>query len=268
MLKKYMLLTMLLLALTGCTEVPQTPPTESAQIPDAPLPTVTAALPAVTEALPPATEEVRDQESITLHSGVNENGTFTKGTLFLGDSQTCFFIEQHLAINDLLGEARYATQCGSQLTAFWDDSIRPTENRKVYAAFSPEFDGMSFREAAEAMGEEATAIYIMWGSNFTENATSQSYVEIVDHLLTVCPNATIHLQTIPWGQVSFITVNQRIQDAYAHYQEVGEPRVLLLDTFTAIGKHIGGDEVHVNGTGREAWYQAIIRHAEDNGLVP
>ena len=119
------------------------------------------------------------------------------------------------------------------------------------------------------MGEKATSIYLMWGTNFTKNATAESYIEIVDDLLELCPNATVHLQLIPYGDPAFVatnTVNTRIQGAYAHYQELGEPRVMLIDTFTAIGRRLAGDGIHLSDKGNQAWYQAILDHAENNGL--
>jgi hypothetical protein len=205
-------------------------------------------------------------EPPVLHSGIREDGSFDEGTLFIGDSQTYLFIQDYLKPNGLLGDAKYTAQCGSQLTAFWDDDIRPTEDRSVYCVFSPEFEGLSFREAATQFGAKATSIYLMWGSNHTPDATAQSYIDIVQYLLDVCPNATVHLETIPQGDVAYVTVNGRIQGAWEYFQQIGEPRVTLVDTFGGIGTSVGSDRVHVTPLGREKWYDTLVLHAQELGL--
>ena len=264
-------LTLLALLISGCSRQTAQPTTEpettQSQTETTAAPTTEPTTAPTSEATtePPETEP----PAPVYHSGLREDGSFSSGTLFIGDSETYLFLNQYLILNDLLGDAHYTAQCGSQLTVYFDESIRMLESNKQVTIFSPEFEGMTFREAAAALGEEATAIYLMWGTNFTPNATAESYVEIVDDLLQVCPNATIHLQTIPNGDTNIVapnTVNKRITGAWEHYQEIGEPRVYLVDTFNGIGKHVVSDGVHLSATGLANWYQTLLDHAELYGL--
>lgn len=263
-MKRIFAVTLLLaLLLTGCgKQAPQPAPTEpettAAQTESTTAPTTEPATEPTTE--PPET----DPPAPVYHSGLREDGSFSAGTLFIGDSETYLFLNQYLMTENHLGDAHYTAQCGSQLTAYYDDSIQMLSENKQATVFSPEYEGLTFREAAEALGEDATAIYLMWGTNYTPNATAESYVEIVDDLLEICPNATIHLQTIPYGDPKIVacnTVNQRITGAWEHYQEIGEPRVFLVDTFNGIGHHVVSDGVHLSSTGLANWYQTLLDHA-------
>ena len=68
----------------------------------------------------------------------------------------------------------------------------------------------------------------------------------------------------PYGDPSVVacsTVIKRITGAWEHYQEIGEPRVYLVDTFNGIGKHVVNDGVHLNSTGLANWYQTLLDHA-------
>lgn len=251
---------LLLLLLTGCGKQETQPASTQPEVTSAP--TTEATTQPTTEATtqPPETEP----PAPVYHSGLREDGSFDAGTLFIGDSETYLFLNQYLMTENHLGDAHYTAQCGSQLTAYYDDSIRMLSENKQATLFSPEFEGLTFREAAMLLGEDATAIYLMWGTNYTPDATAESYVEIVDDLLEICPNATIHLQTIPYGDPSVVacnTVNKRITGAWEHYQEIGEPRVYLVDTFNGIGKHVVNDGVHLNSTGLANWYQTLLDHA-------
>ena len=237
--------------------VPETTSHAGTDIPDETLPSAEA----------PVTESPAEPAPPVLHSGIREDGSFDAGTLFIGDSQTFLFIEHFLKTSGLLGDAKYAVQCGSQVTAFFDTDIRPTVDKNAYYLFSPEFEGLSFCEAAAQMGEEATAIYIMWGTNHTQDATAQNYIDIAAYLLEVCPNATVHLETIPRGDSAYTEVNERIRGAWEHFQSIGEPRVTMVDTFEGIGIYINSDRIHVDPQGREGWYNALVLHAETLGLA-
>lgn len=216
------------------------------------------------------TEEttVPTEPPLILHSGLREDGSFDEGTLFIGDSLTLLFLNHYLKTQGYLGDAKYLSQASSQLTIFMDGKTRINCSDVITLA-SREFNGMLFNEAAASMGDQATAIYIMWGTNYTPNASAESYIEIVDFLLENCPNATVHLQLISYADPNIIPVskiNQRITDAYNHYQEIGEPRVMLIDTYTAIGQNVIPDGVHHNDTARANWYQALVDHAANNNL--
>ena len=252
----------MIFALSACGE------TDAVQ--DITIPTQSAAFspsaPAETPDFPASTpsEETAEEDAPILHSGLREDGTFSAGTLFIGDSLTYIFTGSYLRDNGLLGECKYMAKCGSQITAFFDSTILSAGNRMV-ARYSAEFEGMHFNDAAASLGERAAAIYIMWGTNFTPDASAQTYVDIVNFLLENCPNATIHLQTIPYGDVNYTEVNKRITDAYDHYAQIGKARVMLIDTFTAIGKHTV-DGIHLDNEGNANWYNAIVQHASSNNL--
>lgn len=226
--------------------------------------TVQASTEPAEEPLEAATVPVTEPP-VVLHSGLREDGSFDEGTLFLGDSLTCMLVGSYLTPYDLIGDAKYATMCGSKVTAFFDEDFRMGCHPTLYSGYSEEFEGMAFYEAAAAMGNQATAIYMMWGTNYEPEATTQTYIELVDYLLAVCPNATVHMQLIPYGNVPYREVNPMVEAAHAHYVETGEQRVLLIDTFTAIDK-FPVDGVHQGEPGNRRWYNAIVEHARENDL--
>ena len=221
-----------------------------------------------TEATEPPTTEAPTEPPLVLHSGLREDGTFSEGTLFIGDSLTCGFISSFLSSKGHLGYAKYMTICGSKVTAFFDGTIlEPKDN--VVTLYSPEFEGKTFDVATADLGEDAEAIYLMWGTNYVPKGTAQDYIDIIDYLLEHCPNATIHLQLVPYadlGLIPYPTINQRIRDAYAHYAELEEPRVFLVDTYLGIGRDVVADGVHIGMYGYKNWYNTLLRHAETNEL--
>lgn len=263
-----------LLCLGGCDrKALTTPPADvlaAAQAPEPPttVPETEPPTEAPTETQPPTEPptEAPTEPPLVLHSGLREDGSFNEGTLFIGDSLTFQMIYGYLRPKNFVGDAKYISICGSQITAFFDGTKVTCSAASTLA--SAEFDGMLFNEAAASMGEDATAIYIMWGTNFTKDATYENYVEILDYLLEHCPNATIHLQTVPYAKdvVPYQIINERILDAYAYYQEIGQERVLLLDTFTGIGRSVSGDGVHITDSGKVRWYETILAHAEELAL--
>ena len=266
MLKKCLraaLAALLILTCAGCGSETVPSPTEQETLAFAPTEATTVPTTVATE----APTEAPTEPIFLGHSGLREDGSFDEGTWFIGDSLTYFFVG-YLQEQGLLGDMKYTAQCGSQVTAFFAGNIM-RDVQDVPCRFSPEFKGMEFDEAALSLGENATAIYIMWGTNFTYTATSQTYIDIVDFLLDNCPNATIHLQLIPYGMPSYVfheTVNGRIREAFDHYRQQEQDRVFLIDTYTAIGDNTI-DGVHLNSIGNTAWYQAIVNSAEANGLT-
>lgn len=67
--------------------------------------------------------------------------------------------------------------------------------------------------------------------------------------------------------IKYDQVNGWIREAYAHYQQMGEERVMVIDTFSAIGRNTDQRYIHLNYQGNENWYHAIVAHAEENNLV-
>jgi len=249
----------LCLLLTGCgVEEPE--PTATVPVP------VTTA-PPQTEA-PTTAHTVPTEPPLVRHSGLKEDGSFDEGTWFIGDSMTCILITDYLMPNNLIGEANYTGKYGTQITAFADTEMSYTSYNPC--VFNPEFEGMTYKAVGDLIGQEVTAIYLMWGTNYTWNAYADMYIGLVDHLLKICPNATVHLQLIPWGSPSVIRfeeVNGWIQQAIDHYQQLGEERVMLIDTFTAIGRNTDSGNIHLNYEGNECWYEAIVAHAEEHNLA-
>lgn len=265
---KYMisllLSTILVLSFAACgTALDSVPAAEVTTVP-----ATTEAATAPTQVPTAAPTEPATEPAPVYHSGLKEDGSFDAGTWFIGDSLTCMLITDYLIPNGLIGEANYTAKYGSQLTAFFD-STTMDPHADLTCVYSPELEGLEFDETADFLGENATAIYLMWGTNFTPEATAMTYVEIIDYLLEACPNATIHLQTVPYGypkMIAFETINERIQGAYDYYQQTGEERVFLIDTFTAIGQNNDRGGIHLSDTGNENWYNAIVAHAKTNNL--
>ena len=161
-----------------------------------------------------------------------------------------------------LGYAKYIAICGSRTTAFFDGTVIRCRAENTLA--SEEFNDLPFSEAVASLGEAATAVYLMWGTNFTPEGSAQDYIEILDFILESCPNATIHLQTVPHAHTApHEVINGRIREAWEHYRDMGEERVLLLDTYTGIGIHVSSDGVHLNDEGKAAWYDTLVAHAEN-----
>lgn len=240
-------------------------PTETEAETEAPTEATTEA---PTEATTAPTPPPAATGPVTLHSGLREDGSFSEGTLFIGDSLTVGFLSGYVEKNGYLGDAKYMAICGAPLTAFFDGTVLE-KKEDVVTMYSEEFEGMEFDEAAAAFGEDATAIYFMLGTNYTKNATADSYIEIINYLLTYCPNATIHLQLVPhgdMGKVQYYTVNKRIRAAFEYYEKKGEERVLLVDTYLGIGRANGVDGIHLADIGNRNWYNTLVKHAEENDL--
>ena len=226
------------------TEMPTEPPTES-----------------VTE---PPTEPKPDW----LHSGIRSDGTLDEGALFIGDSLTNGLLAGYLTANDLLGDCRYMATPGASLLAFFDGP-RLRTNGQYYSYFSETFEGMLMCEAAAAAGESVKAIYLMMGTNHNDYVTVQLYIDVLDYLLEVCPNATLYLQQVPCAQSSYVdheSVNRRIAQAYDHFAQQQELRVHFIQTQDAIGMNLKQDGVHLTEEGYRLWYEALLAYAEENDI--
>ena len=214
---------------------------------------------------PPTTEaptEAPTEPPLVLHSGLREDGSFNENTLFIGDSLTFQMLYGYMRPRGSLGEAKYIAICGSRTTAFFDGTQVKCRAENTLA--SEEFNGLLFSEAVASLEEGAEAIYIMWGTNFNRDGSAQDYIEIVDYILENCPNATVHLQTVPHAHAApYEIINGRIREAWEHYQEEGEQRVQLLDTYTGIGVHVASDGIHLTDGGKAEWYKTLVANAEN-----
>lgn len=208
---------------------------------------------------------VPDTQAPAHHSGIREDGTFSEGTLFLGDSLTVLLVSQKLQEEKLLGDALYAAKCGACVTDFFDGPI--LDSGVGYpGCYTPDFRRMTFSQVVEAAGENVEAVYYLFGTNYSRDTTRQRYQQVLDFILTACPNATVYLQTIPEA-ADFIPVdrvNEMISDTAEHYRE--EPRLILLDTHAGIGTRYGSDGVHLTREGLDAWYDTIVEFARENQI--
>lgn len=254
----------ILLLFAGCTAAPPSEPTAAATDP---LPTVAEVPSEPAEAVPVETAAPTDapRDTSALHSGLRSDGTFSAGTLFIGDSLTNGFVHAYLMTYGYLGDARYMAVNGAPLSRFFSSQVLGGDGN----LYSPEFDNLSYSDAVARVGEEATAIYLMLGTNSCTKATTDKYIEVVDYLLDTCPNATVHLQLIPDSyspMVDFETVNEQIRLACAHYEQQGIERVLVVETNIFIGQALGPDGVHLTGEGQDRWYTALVAHKKNNNL--
>lgn len=227
---------------------------------------------AVTEPTEPETEPPTEPEPteppVQLHSGIREDGSFDAGTIFVGDSLTYGLLTQQLKRDKLRGDCKYMAIPGGSLTIYFDGPKLIT-NGQVYCFFTKDFEGMYMSEAVAAVGEEATAIYFMLGTNYSDKATDQTYIDIVSHMLENCPNATVYLQLVPYATnpgVEYKEANRRVMVAYNYFVEQEEPRVRLIDTQTAIGFNLTTDGVHLTNEGYACWYQALLDYAQENDI--
>ena len=220
----------------------------------------------VTEATTEATEPEPTEPEVQLHSGLREDGTFGAGTLFIGDSLTYGLVHAYLKANDLIGDARYMAVVGASVLEFFQGGILSVDR---YCIFSPEFAGLTYNQAVASVGEEITAVYFMMGTNYSSGTKASTYIEIVDYLMEHCPNATIYLQMVPYAlssNVEYDTVNWVIMEAHSNYTMNGIKNVKLLDIKRAVGVNLTSDGVHLTYEGQEAWYQELVRHAQENNI--
>lgn len=272
------LLLCVLFTLCGC-RIPQPGP-EQTQPTEASATTAPTQSPEITEAPTEAAEETQPTLSLEntdptdgpvrtaeIHSGLRSDGTFNSGTLFIGDSLTYGLVNEYLDRYDYLGDARYMAIVGVPVGVFFNKGIQLGNYGSCL--YSPEFHGMCYCDAVAFVGSEVTAIYMMLGTNYNYDTTQERYTEIVDYLLETCPQATVHLQLIPYttnSLVDFEQVNENIRATYQHYQDQGIQRVMVIDTHTAINMYLSSDGVHLSGEGKDAWYMALVSHSINNNL--
>ena len=265
-LRKLLPALILALLLAGCYgECAEPGPTAAATVP--------TTVPAETTApeTHPVSETTQPTEAAEppspWHSGIRPDGTFSEGTLFLGDSLTVGLVCNYLKPRELLGDARYAAISGGTLAAF-HEGPRLGDGTAV-CAYSPEYKGLRLREVIEVEGEKTTAVYIMLGTNYSPYADDDTYIRILSDLLESCPNATVYLQQLPMDKserVNSTSSNARVLRVYEHFASSGEERVLLLDTRTAIDLCLAHDGIHVSEEGQEKWYQYLVDYALEHGI--
>lgn len=253
------------LCLTGCAAPGGSAPPADTTTAATAEPIQTTAEPIETTA--PVLTEVPTEKVWTedVHCGLRDDGTFTEGTLFIGDSLTYGFVWEYLMRYELLGDASYMAVVGAPLSRFFGNETLGGEG----AMYSSRFSGLTYSQAVEQMGADATAVYFMLGTNNSTAAEADDYIEIVDYILRMCPNATVHLQLIPCStnpHIDYDWVNSQIRLAYDHYQAQGVEKVMLVDTFSFLDTSHLSDGVHLNSEGKDAWYLALNAHKVNNNL--
>lgn len=204
----------------------------------------------------------------SLHCGLREDGSFDAGTLFIGDSLTYGLALNYLKPNNLLGDARYITVPGAPVKSFFSWAVL---NPSKYPSCTnvPELNYRNLGEAVAEIGDSVTAVYFMMGTNYDVQCDVSSYVEIIDYILQVCPDATFYLQTVPmvlYGKIPYEKVNRIIWKVYEYYLQQENPRVILLDPIMAIGENLISDGIHLNGTGQTLWYEEIVRFTQERQI--
>ena len=258
-----------MILLTGCRQAEGMPPVTE---PEASTPAVSQTLPAepATQPAEQPTEpsQPETEPAVALHSGIREDGSFDEGTLFIGDSLTYGLVLEYLEPNGLLGEARYIAMPGAVVSVFFTGPSLRT-NGPVMSAYSPEFEGLTMSEAVAVAADDVTAVYYMMGTNYSRYVTTDTYIEIVSYLLETCPEATIYLQLVPLSRSAYVAygkVNQQLSDVYQHFSAQREERVMLIDTYTAIGANLIHDGIHLTAAGQACWYDALVAFAEENRI--
>lgn len=229
------------------------------QKPEPTVPTTEATVPTTAPTEPP-------QRTVPLHSGIREDGTFDEGTLFIGDSLTNGFIFDNLMLYHRIGDARYMAMVGAPVNAYFDG---PVLTRELPCIYSGLFANLTFSQGVELAGRDATAVYFMLGTNYSEYTTYETYEKIVAHLLKYCPNATIYLQTVPYSTSEYVDyelVNDILESIYLEYAESVDTRVMLIDTHTAFGDRLRDDGVHINAEAQDIWYQTLLDFAAENNI--
>lgn len=224
------------------------------------------------EELEQAEEEFRlalDEATFTPDHGLRPDGSFDSGTVFIGDSLTYGLVTNYLIPEGLIGDARYMAIGGMPLKQFFGGSLINGSEKAIKRGnvYSPEFEGLSFAESVAAAGESVESVYLMLGTNLGSDSTWYKYVEVIDHILLACPNATVFLQTVPYSSselINYRTPNESIHAACEHYAAAGTERVRLLDTHTALGSaYLTVDGIHLTCAGQKCWYEFLKSSAEN-----
>ena len=237
---------------TAATEAPTEAPTEEP-----------------TEAPTEEPTEAPTEPPFPLHSGIREDGSFDEHTLFIGDSLTYGLVSLYLKDNHLQGDAMYMAYPGAPPTVYFNGPSLSVRDPRNCLLSSYDFNGLLMSKAVELVGDQVHAVYFMMGTNHVDAVCTDTYIEIVEHLLATCPNATIYLQLVPYSwksHVPYEDTNQWIREAYALFAERGETRVQCVDTFTAIGDNINTDGIHLTIAGQEEWYKGLVAYAKENDI--
>ena len=147
-MKRLTALLLAVLLLSGCVGKPATPTTtEATTVPVTTEPTTEATTepttePATEPTTEPTTVPVTTEPAPVLHSGLREDGTFTEGTWFIGDSLTYNLIASYLKPTGRLGDANYTAKCGAKITAFFDGTLMNRTSDGI-CGYRPEHYGMT-----------------------------------------------------------------------------------------------------------------------------
>lgn len=216
----------------------------------------------------PPTEAPTEPKPDWLHSGICSDGSFSEGALFIGDSLTAGLFSGYLESRGLTDDAWVMAVPGANPTAYFSGPKMGTDP-DFYCYYSGCFHDLRMHKGVEMVGDGVTALYFMMGTNFLDSITEQTYIEILDHMLEHCPNATIYLQLVPFADSPLVDqeqINWRIWTAYYHYQELGEERVKIVNTLEGIGINLQSDGIHLTEEGYRMWYETLLAYAEENDI--
>ena len=188
--------------------------------------------------------------------------------MFIGDSLTYGLVDNYLKGQNLLGNAYYMAMPGATPAVYvYGPTLRSSGN--TFSDYSDRFEGMLMSEAIESVGAELSAVYFMMGTNYSKAVNVDLYIQIINHLLEHCPNATIYLQRVPYessDKVNGAAANERIMKAYEHFAVLEEPRLMLVETDAAIGYQQTTDGIHLTEKGQKFWYEELVRYAKANNI--
>ncbi len=194
-------------------------------------------------------------------------------TVLVGDSLTCHLIATLLRPNDLLNGASYMAAPNSAVNYYFEDwwPLKPLEQNGYGSETSEGLEGLTFAEAVEATAGKFTRVLFLMGSNSSEYSVVEDYTVVIDHMLEYWPEATIYMQTVPdsvTGVVATERINGIIEEAVAHYEELGDTRVKLLDTNSCWGSGCYlPDGAHLTDVGLRAWYEFLADNLSVRGYL-
>ena len=188
-------------------------------------------------------------------------------TVLVGDSLTCHLVDYFLKPMDLLCGASYMAAPNSAVNYYFEDwwPLKPLEQNAYGSTTSPGLEGLTFAEAVEATAGRFERVLFLMGSNSSEYSVVEDYTVVIDHMLEYWPEATIYMQTVPdsvTGVVATERINGIIEEAVAHYEELGDTRVKLLDTNSC-----WGSGCYLPDVGLRAWYEFLADNLSVRGYL-
>ena len=190
------------------------------------------------------------------------SGSFSSGTLFIGDSLTYGFVKLYLIPNGYIGDASYMAVGSTGASQYFSDDWLLDSASSYGCIRSPEYQGKPFYKAVEAGAGRFDAVYLLLGSNYSRSTTESAYELMIDHIARQNPEAEIFIQTVPdceTGRIDSERINSVILSVLENYSKNGRANVTLLNTNSVwTGSCIGSDGVHLTALGYAKWFECIV----------